>query len=46
MQQLTKFLLLVSCMDEIEEEVQKTVNSFGKEVLDEIALWRTKQNYL
>jgi len=31
---------------EIEQEVKKTVDSFGQEVLDQIALWRTKQNYL
>jgi len=31
---------------EIEQETQKTVESFGKGVLEEIALWKTKQNYL
>jgi hypothetical protein len=32
--------------EEIEKAVNKSVNSFGEEILRELALWKSKQNYL
>ena len=33
-------------MDEIEKDVKETVDSIGQKILEDIVLWRTKQNYL
>lgn len=32
--------------EKIERDVDKSVNSFGEEALKELALWKSKQNYL